>query len=180
MTLQKPLIISGGTTKRLPTADGLSIAAQVAWTGTTGLPVSSSGSGTIYFDSGTNTFRVSQNGGAYADLAVGAAAVQTLTGNFSGQLVSTVAGTARWYPPTTVTLSKAWASIGQTAAGVTTFDVLKNGVSILPSPVTIAAGTYRAPDVAIASVTLTTNDWLTISLTTANGGANATVFVEYT
>jgi hypothetical protein len=180
MTLQKPLIVENGTTQQLPTGDGLSLNAQIAWTGTTGLPVSAAGSGTIYFDSGTNTFRVSQDGGAYADLAVGAAAIQTLTGNFSGQLVSTVAGTARWYPPTTVTISKAWASIGETAAGVTTFDVLKNGVSILPSPITIAAGTYRAPDVAIASVPLTTSDWLTISLTTVNGGSNATVFVEYT
>lgn len=180
MTLQKPLIVKNGTTQQLPTGDGLSLNAQIAWTGTTGLPVSAAGSGTIYFDGGANKFRVSQNGGAYVDLAVGGGAVQTLTGNFSGQLVSTVAGTTRWYPATTVTLSKAFASVGETAAGVTTFDVLKNGVSILPSPITIAAGTYRSADVTIAAVTLTTSDWLTISLTTANGGSNAVVFVEYT
>lgn len=36
--------------------------------GTTGIAVSAAGQGRIYFDSGTNTFKASQNGGAYVDL----------------------------------------------------------------------------------------------------------------
>lgn len=36
--------------------------------GTTGIAVSAAGQGRIYFDSGSNTFQVSQNGGAYVDL----------------------------------------------------------------------------------------------------------------
>lgn len=39
--------------------------------GTASPGVSSSGQGRIYFDSGSNSFRVSQNGGSYVDLSVG-------------------------------------------------------------------------------------------------------------
>lgn len=111
--------------------------------------------------------------------AAAAGAAKTLTGNFVGALATPLAANARWYPNDTSTLLRAWASLGEHAAGVTEFDVLKNGVSVLPSPISIATGDYRSLDVAIPSVTVLVTDYLTISLTTANGGSNAVVFVEY-
>lgn len=111
--------------------------------------------------------------------AAAAGAAKTLTGNFVGALDAPLAANARWYPSDTSTLLRAWASLGAHAAGVTEFDVLKNGVSVLPSPISIATGDYRSLDVAISSITVLTTDYLTISLTTANGGSNAVVFVEY-
>lgn len=111
--------------------------------------------------------------------AAAAGAAKTLTGNFVGALDAPLAANARWYPAETSTLLRAWASLGEHAAGITEFDVLKNGVSVLPSPISIATGDYRSLDVAISSVTVLTTDYLTISLTTANGGSNAVVFVEY-
>jgi hypothetical protein len=111
--------------------------------------------------------------------AAAAGAAKTLVGNFVGALDDPFAANARWYPPSTSTVSRAWASLGEHASGVTEFDVLKNGVSILPSPISIDAGDYRSLDVTISPVTVLTTDYLTISLITANGGSNAVVFVEY-
>jgi hypothetical protein len=110
--------------------------------------------------------------------AAAAGAARTLTGNFVGPLTP-VAANARWYPPAPSTVTRAWASLGEDATGVTEFDVLRNGASILPAPISISAGEYRSADVAVPSVSVLTTDYLTISLTTANGGANATVFIEY-
>ncbi len=101
-----------------------------------------------------------------------------VTGNFTGVLSAPLAANARWYPPNAVTVTRVWASIGEAATGVTEFDVLKTGVSMLPSQISIASGEYRSSNVPV-NVALGTDDYLTISLTTVNGGANATVFVEY-
>jgi hypothetical protein len=111
--------------------------------------------------------------------AAAAGASKTLVGNFVGVLDAPLAANARWYPPSPSTVTRAWASLGEHADGVTEFDVLKNGVSILPAPVSIATGQYRSLDVAVPSVSVLTADHLTISLITANGGSNAVVFVEY-
>jgi hypothetical protein len=111
--------------------------------------------------------------------AAAAGAARTLTGNFVGTLDTPLVANARWYPPDDVTVIRAWASLGEDSAGVTEFDVLRNGVSLLPSAISVAAAAYRSADVAVPSVAVTTTDYLTISLTTANGGANAVVFVEY-
>ncbi len=43
-------------------------AGSTTWAGTTSVAVSGAGQGQIYFDSGTNKFRASENGGAYTDL----------------------------------------------------------------------------------------------------------------
>jgi hypothetical protein len=111
--------------------------------------------------------------------AAAAGAAKTLTGNFVGALATPLAANARWYPPDSVTVIRAWASLGEDSAGVTEFDVLRNGASILPSPVSVAIGDYRSLDVTVPSVAVATTDYLTISLITANGGSNAVVFVEY-
>ena len=108
------------------------------------------------------------------------AGVRVLTGNFTGTLATPLAANARWYPPNAVTVTRVWASLGESSPGITQFDVIKNGAaSILPSPISISAGQFRSADVAVASIEVGVAEFLTISLTTANGGANATVFVEY-
>jgi hypothetical protein len=109
--------------------------------------------------------------------AGGASGTKVLTGNFVGNLSSTLSGTARWYPPAAVTVSRVWASMGESSAGTTTFTVLKNGNSI--ATVSVDASEHRSADVTLTSQ-LTIADYLTISLTTATGGSSAVVFVEYT
>ena len=111
--------------------------------------------------------------------AAAAGAAKTLIGNFVGALDAPFAANARWYPSSPSTVTRAWASLGEHASGVTEFDVLKNGVSILPSPISIATGDYRSLDVTVPSVAVLINEHLTISLITANGGSNAVVIVEY-
>lgn len=111
--------------------------------------------------------------------AAAAGAAKLLLGNFVGTLDSPFAANARWYPPDNVTITRVWASIGESSSGVTQFDVLKDGVSVLPSLITVAPGDHRSADINVASVAVSTTDYLVVSLVTANGGANAVVFVEY-
>ena len=181
MAVQKSVVIQTGRVSQIADANVLAVGAGIDAQGAVAQPLSSAGTGKIYFDSTSNTFRVSQNGGAYQDLGVGGGGgVVVLTGNFVGALNSPLASTARWYPPSTVTVKRAWASIGVSSTGLTEFDVLRNGSSILPSLVSISSGQFRSLDVVVspgAAVTIT--DYLTISLITANGGSDAVVFVEY-
>lgn len=106
------------------------------------------------------------------------AGVRVVMGNFAGTLSTPIVATSRWYPPVACTLVRVYASIGEVATGPTQFDVLKNGVSILTTKPTVALGQFRSSDVVI-SENLGVNDYLTISLITANGGKNAVVYVEY-
>lgn len=109
--------------------------------------------------------------------SAGAGGSKVLTGNFVGALSSSLVGVARWYPPSAVTVSRVWASMGESSAGVTTFAVLKNGNPI--ATISVDAAEHRSADVTLTSP-LTIADYLTISLTTATGGSSAVVFVEYT
>lgn len=109
--------------------------------------------------------------------AGGASGSKVLSGNFVGSLASPLSATARWYPPASVTVSRVWASLGEVSSGSTVFAVQKNGVSTVAT-VTVPLGENRSSDVS-ASTPLTVSDYLTIALTTATGGSNAVVFVEY-
>lgn len=103
--------------------------------------------------------------------------LSVLTGNFSGPL-AVFASTSRWYPPKTVSITKAWASVGETSEHLISFDVKKNGVSILQVP--IASNQNRSVDVELdPAVQLLSSDYLTFAITAASGGRNASVFVEY-
>ena len=106
------------------------------------------------------------------------ASVRVLMGNFAGSLTDPIVATARWYPPVACTLVRVYASLGDSATGATEFDILKNGVSILASYVSISTGNYRSSDVVISEL-MGVDDYLTITLVTANGGKNAVVYVEY-
>jgi hypothetical protein len=117
---------------------------------------------------------------------VGAAsgAVKVLTGNFVGELTSTLDGSSRWYPPSFVRILRVWASLGESAAGVTEFDVLKGStgtpITILPAHLQIVAGEHRSADLLLSTpVDLNISEYITISLVAANGGSNAVVFIEY-
>jgi hypothetical protein len=112
--------------------------------------------------------------------AAAAGAAKILLGNFVGILDAPFAANSRWYPPSSATVTRAWASLGEHAAGITEFDVLRDGVSILPAPISITAGQYRSLDIDVSpGVVVSSSEYLTISLITANGGSNAVVFVEY-
>lgn len=111
--------------------------------------------------------------------AAAAGAAKVLLGNFVGTLDSPFTANARWYPPDNVTIIRAWASLGESSSGVTQFDVLKDGASVLPSLITVATGAHRSADVTVPSVAVVTTDYIVISLVAANGGSNAVVFVEY-
>ena len=179
MSVQKSLVIETGTVRQIADANVLAVGAGINAQGAAAQPLSSAGTGKIYFDSTSNTFKVSENGGSYQGLSVGGGVV-VLTGNFVGALNNPLVATARWYPPSTVTVKRAWASIGSVSSGLTEFNVLRNGSSILPSLVSISSGQWRSLNVVVSpGAAVTVTDYLTISLVTANGGSDAVVFVEY-
>ena len=179
MSVQKSLVVETGTVRQIADANVLAVGAGINAQGAAAQPLSSAGTGKIYFDSTSNTFKVSENGGSYQGLSVGGGVV-VLTGNFVGALNNPLVATARWYPPSTVTVKRAWASIGSVSSGLTEFNVLRNGSSILPSLVSISSGQWRSLNVVVSpGAAVTVTDYLTISLVTANGGSDAVVFVEY-
>ena len=71
MAVQKSLVVETGTVRQIADANVLAVGAGINAQGAAAQPLSVVGTGKIYFDSTSNTFRVSQNGGAYQDLGVG-------------------------------------------------------------------------------------------------------------
>ena len=90
--------------------------------------------------------------------------------SYSGA-VAVVAGTARWYAPIALTITNVIISLG--TAGTVTVDVNKNGTTIFTTqgnrPATSAsnADTSSVPDVT----SLAANDYLTVDIDVASGGA---------
>lgn len=85
MAVQKSLVIQTGRVSQIADANVLAVGAGINAQGAAAQPLSSAGTGKIYFDSTSNTFKVSENGGAYQDLGVGGGGgVVVLTGNFAG------------------------------------------------------------------------------------------------
>lgn len=79
MATRSSVVIVGGNLSKIPATDLLGVGSGLTAQGTSAPEVSSEGSGRIYFDSSSNTFKVSQNGQAYTDLLGGQAqADQTL------------------------------------------------------------------------------------------------------
>lgn len=71
MATYDSLVIVGGSVSQIPSADLLGIGGGVEAGGVAAPSVAPAGTGRIYFDSSSNTFKVSQNGGAYTNLYTG-------------------------------------------------------------------------------------------------------------
>jgi hypothetical protein len=123
-------VVGAGTISLNPPVAGS--AAYEAWDGGTVPPVSVASSARMYFDSVSNTLKVSYNTGAYVDLAVGAASPWTRT---PGNIVELNAGTDTNVNPnvsssTTLGLniggdavnSKLWLGLVTASNGISTFN----------------------------------------------------------
>lgn len=129
--------------------------------GTTSPGLSVAGEGRIYFDSGTNTFQVSQNGGAYSALATSA----TVGWTDDGTVVRLTSandqvgiGTATPGAGTKVEID---ASAGGFAIGLTVSNgalVLTGGTVTTSAPVLDATQTWNAGAVTFTGVRLNVTD----------------------
>lgn len=91
-------------------------------------------------------------------------------------------GSARWYPDRSITISAAYFSVGTAPSGGSAIiDIKKNGTSIFSgSKPTISSGQNLSTTISGLSVSLTSSDYLTVDVNSANGAADATSCIVYT
>ena len=149
--------------------------------------VSPAGTGRIYFDSGTNTFKASQNGGAYVDIinsaapggAVGDVQLNDGAGNFAGSTDLTFASNTLTVTNTVDvtnganTLTLQAASVGSDAATLT----VDAGTTVQVGGVALVniSGAFTLPGVDGANgQVLTTDGAGNVSWASAGGGGTIT------
>jgi hypothetical protein len=94
----------------------------------------------------------------------------------SGTITVPTTGTARLYPPSSLTISNVYASLSTTSSTTFTFQLLKNGS--VAGTYNISSNTNKMTTTA-ASISLTTNDYLTINVTAGAGASDLRVDLEY-
>jgi hypothetical protein len=99
------------------------------------------------------------------------------TSFFPGQF-SPMTGTIRWYPSAACNLKSVFMSLSTTSTVDVTIDLKKNGTTILgeTKPV-IPSGNFKSLAIEL-SVSMSTNDYLTIDILTGNG-SDLAVRIEY-
>lgn len=143
------------------TADGTALfKSSTTWRGMAGPPLSAAGEGGIYFDSTTNKFKVSQNGGAYGDLGAPAAdsvgSAQIANGEIVDADVSGLAAIAQSKVANLSTdLGAKVAKVGDTVSGALTFDTAGTAL-------TAAA---NRPGVSVATSVFVTEGLLSVTKT---------------
>jgi hypothetical protein len=98
-------------------------------------------------------------------------------------LLETITGSARWYPPATVTINSVRASVGTAPTGADILiDVNKNGSSILSGPVTVTAGSNASSIDTPAAAVATSADYFTVDIDQVGStiaGSDLTVQIKY-
>ncbi len=112
-------------------------------------------------------------------ISLPAISVDTQVFGFSGVVKPTV-GLSRWYPYGTSTVSKFYASIEVAPTSPVVLQLNKNG-SPLGETITFSNGQYKSSVITL-DITLTTNDYLTVSIVRGTTGSNlfATVALQST
>lgn len=138
------------------------------------------------YETDTGKFKVGNgstywNSLAYSSGATGSTGLMPV---FTRQgTVTTGLSGSRFYVERSGTVSVVRASVGTAPTGsALTVDVLKNGVSILSSAISIAAGTNTATG-TISSSSVSSGDYFTVNVTgvgSSTAGANLTVSVYIT
>lgn len=96
--------------------------------------------------------------------------------NFIGNIVVTT-GSARWYPETSINVLSVFLTIGVPSPGNTVVTLLKNGQPVLTG-ITIPINSYKS-EITACSISLTSSDYLTASITAASGGKDLTLTLTY-
>lgn len=100
-----------------------------------------------------------------------------LKANFVGQVTETV-GSSRFYPPSSITITKVYCSISSPGTGSNEFDVKVNGVSIFPNTKpSIGANQFRSVDYLI-NHNVTSTSYITVDVTRASG-SDLVVYIVY-
>lgn len=99
-----------------------------------------------------------------------------ITMSQSGTITVPVTGVARLYPPSSLTISNVYASLSTTSSSTFTFQLVKNGSVV--GTYNISSGANKM-SVTAASISLTTNDYLTINVTAGTGAGDLRVDLEY-
>jgi hypothetical protein len=99
-----------------------------------------------------------------------------ITMNQSGTITVPVTGTARLYPPSSLTISNVYASLSTTSSSTFTFQLLKNGSVV--GTYNISSGTNKMT-VTAANISLTTTDYLTVNVTAGTGASDLRIDLEY-
>ena len=94
----------------------------------------------------------------------------------SGTITVPTTGTARLYPPSSLTISNVYASLSTTSSSTFTFQLLKNGSAV--GTYNISANTNKLTTTA-ASISLTTSDYLTVNVTAGTGASDLRIDLEY-
>lgn len=89
-----------------------------------------------------------------------------------------ITGTSRWYPSSTVTINRLSINVGVASTSTIVAGVMKNGQ--LLQTITLQPNTYRSIAITGLTYTLSVNDYLTVDIVSALGGANLTLVMEYT
>ena len=111
---------------------------------------------------------------------VGASGTDSILFNFSGSLAP-VTGTSRWYPNVGATVTNISATLETPSLVDTTFSIIVSGGNTSHGTVTVPAGKYKSDVVQITGTSLTAADYITVNVTSGNGGADAyvTLYVVY-
>ena len=99
-----------------------------------------------------------------------------ITMNQSGTITVPVTGTARLYPPSSLTISNVYASLSTVSSSTFTFQLLKNGSVV--GTYNISSGTNKMT-VTAANISLTTTDYLTVNVTAGTGASDLRIDLEY-
>jgi plastocyanin len=99
-----------------------------------------------------------------------------ITMNQSGTITVPVTGTARLYPPSSLTITNVYASLSTTSSSTFTFQLLKNGSVV--GTYNISSGTNKMTTTA-ANISLITTDYLTVNVTAGTGASDLRIDLEY-
>ena len=94
----------------------------------------------------------------------------------TGAITVPTTGTARLYPPSSLTISNVYASLSTTSSSTFTFQLLKNGSAV--GTYNISSGVNKMTTTA-ASISLITTDYLTVNVTAGTGATDLRIDLEY-
>ena len=94
-----------------------------------------------------------------------------------GTIATPFIGVARCYVPTNVTISNVYASLGTASSTSFQFAILKNGSSV--ATYTIDPNSNRM-SVTSANINITSDDYITVNITSGTGATDLKVDLEYT
>jgi hypothetical protein len=141
------------------------------------LPLVNNNDGDLAFDAYTNTLYIWRSGAWRTTKSAKPSAY--INFSLTDAITPPITGTARFYPPKNVTISKVYAHLSTaTTSGALTFILKKNGVSI-GTTFTIAQGAFVMTTTTV-NVSLLTTDYLTLDVTGGTGATDLFVKLEYT